>query len=53
VDAFLASHPEFAREPSDAFPAALLSPEGDLMILPQQHGTDGAYAARLRRRAEG
>ncbi len=51
VDAFLASHPEFVREPNDAFPAALLSPEGDLMILPQQHGTDGAYAARLRRRA--
>jgi 16S rRNA (cytosine967-C5)-methyltransferase len=51
VDAFLAAHPEFTREPSDAFPPALLTPEGDLMILPHRHGIDGAYAARLRRKA--
>jgi len=48
---FLAEHPEFAREPSETFPPALLSPEGDLMILPQRDHMDGAYAARLRRRA--
>jgi 16S rRNA (cytosine967-C5)-methyltransferase len=49
VDRFLARHPEFRREPSPGFPPALLSPEGDLMVLPQRHGTDGAFAARLRR----
>ena len=49
VDRFLARHPEFGREPSDTVPPLLLSPQGDLMILPQDHGTDGAYAARLRR----
>jgi 16S rRNA (cytosine967-C5)-methyltransferase len=46
---FLAAHPEFRREPPRAFPAELLSEEGDLTILPQRHGMDGAYAARLRR----
>jgi hypothetical protein len=30
-------------------PPALLSPEGDLMVLPQRDGMDGAYGARLRR----
>jgi 16S rRNA (cytosine967-C5)-methyltransferase len=49
VDRFLVRHPEFQRERSDAVPPLLLSPEGDLMILPQEHGMDGAYAARLRR----
>ena len=51
VERFLAAHPEFQREPADTFPAALLSPEGDLMILPQRDRMDGAYAARLRRSA--
>jgi 16S rRNA (cytosine967-C5)-methyltransferase len=49
VDAFLDRHPEFRREPNETFPAALTSPEGDLMILPQRHHMDGAFAARLRR----
>jgi 16S rRNA (cytosine967-C5)-methyltransferase len=49
VDRFLARHPEFRREPSATFPATLASPEGDLMILPQRHRMDGAFAARLRR----
>lgn len=49
VDAFLVGHPEFHREPSETFPAALTSPPGDLMILPHRHHMDGAYAARLRR----
>jgi len=48
VEAFLAADPRFRREPS-AFPAELLTPAGDLLLLPQRHGTDGAYAARLRR----
>jgi 16S rRNA (cytosine967-C5)-methyltransferase len=49
VEAFLESHPEFRREATTAVPADLLSPEGDLTVLPQQHAIDGAYAARLRR----
>jgi 16S rRNA (cytosine967-C5)-methyltransferase len=49
VDAFLDRHPEFRRERNETFPAALTSPEGDLMILPQRHHMDGAFAARLRR----
>jgi 16S rRNA (cytosine967-C5)-methyltransferase len=50
VERLLAERPEFVREPSELFPPALLSPEGDLMILPQRDQMDGAYAARLRRR---
>jgi len=49
VDRFLAHHPEYRREPSETFPATLTSAEGDLMILPQRHQMDGAFAARLRR----
>ena len=49
VDAFLGSHPEFRREPSRTVPDSLVSEQGDLVILPQRHGMDGAYAARLRR----
>jgi 16S rRNA (cytosine967-C5)-methyltransferase len=47
--AFLERHPEFQREPSPGFPASLQNAAGDLSILPQRHGMDGAYAARLRR----
>jgi 16S rRNA (cytosine967-C5)-methyltransferase len=46
---FLTRHPEFRRDPSRTVPAECLSPEGDLVLLPHRHGTDGAYAARLRR----
>ena len=49
VARFLARHPEFHREPPNTFPPALLSAEGDLMILPQRDQMDGAFAARLRR----
>jgi 16S rRNA (cytosine967-C5)-methyltransferase len=49
VDRFLAAHPGFLREPGRDVPSGLLSPEGDLVILPQHHGVDGAFAARLRR----
>jgi 16S rRNA (cytosine967-C5)-methyltransferase len=51
VDRFLENHPEFVREATTGFPGELFSAEGDLMVLPQRHGTDGAYAARLRRSA--
>jgi 16S rRNA (cytosine967-C5)-methyltransferase len=49
VNSFLAAHPEFSREPSPAADPAWLSAAGDLTLLPHVHGTDGAYAARLRR----
>jgi 16S rRNA (cytosine967-C5)-methyltransferase len=49
VNRFLVRHPEFRREPAPGFPPALMSEDGDLTMLPQRHGTDGAYAARLRR----
>jgi len=53
VNEFLARHPEFARDPAPppeapgAVPAELLTADGDFQALPQRHGTDGAYAARL------
>lgn len=47
VSALLNRRPEFRREPPSGFPAELLSPDGDLVVLPHQHGMDGAFAARL------
>lgn len=51
VDAFLSSHPEFALEPppAGAVPPAVLD-AGRLRVLPHVHGTDGSFAARMRRR---
>jgi 16S rRNA (cytosine967-C5)-methyltransferase len=51
VEAFLAGDRRFRREPPppEALPAELLTGAGDLFLLPHRHGTDGAYAARLRR----
>jgi len=51
VNAFLARHPDFRRDPGTALPAEVLTPAGDLALVPQRHGVDGAYAARLRRAA--
>ena len=51
IDRFLETHAEFAREVPDGFAPELLSTAGDLELLPQVHGTDGAFAARLRRRS--
>lgn len=50
VDAFLSEHPEWTLEgpPSSAVPDEVLD-QGRLRVLPQRHGTDGAFAARLRR----
>jgi len=50
IEAFLADHSEFVLEPppEGAVPAAVLD-AGRLRVLPQRHGTDGAFAARLRR----
>jgi 16S rRNA (cytosine967-C5)-methyltransferase len=51
VEQFLSAHSDFQRDPGTAIAAPLLTQEGDLMILPQRDWMDGAYAARLRRRA--
>ncbi|HEX4932191.1 MAG TPA: 16S rRNA (cytosine(967)-C(5))-methyltransferase RsmB, partial [Gemmatimonadaceae bacterium] len=52
VAPFLAEHPEFVLEPppSGVVPESALD-AGMLRVLPQRHGVDGAFAARLRRRA--
>ncbi len=48
VESFLNEHPEFTRSArNDAVPVELLTPAGDFQSLPQRHGIDGAYAARL------
>ena len=52
IEAFLSAHPEFTLEapPIGAVPSSVL--DGPLLrVLPQQHGTDGAFAARMRRAA--
>ncbi len=50
VERFLAAHPGFAREPNPIpLPGGSLTPDGDLFVRPWMAGTDGAYAARLRR----
>jgi 16S rRNA (cytosine967-C5)-methyltransferase len=51
VAEFLADDPRFRRDPPGTVPAAFLGAEGDLRLLPHRDGTDGAYAARLRRTA--
>jgi len=51
VDAFLARHPDWVEEspPPGTVPAAVLD-GARLRVLPQRHGTDGSFAARLRKR---
>ncbi|HET6779346.1 MAG TPA: 16S rRNA (cytosine(967)-C(5))-methyltransferase RsmB [Gemmatimonadales bacterium] len=49
VEAFLRRHAEFSLERGEGLPQDLLSDEGNLMILPQIHGIDGAFGARFRR----
>jgi 16S rRNA (cytosine967-C5)-methyltransferase len=52
VETFLAEHSDFTLEPP---PPGAVPPEvldaGRLRVLPHVHGVDGAFAARLRRRA--
>ena len=52
IDQFLGEHPNWQLEPppDQAVPYAVLD-AGRLRVLPQRHGTDGAFAARLRRLA--
>ena len=52
VDAFLQAHPQFASAEGPAdFPSGLLSQQGRLRLWPHQHGSDGFFAACLRRPA--
>jgi 16S rRNA (cytosine967-C5)-methyltransferase len=48
---FLRLHPGFERERPTAveLPEGVVTAVGDLFVRPWIHGTDGAYAARLRR----
>jgi 16S rRNA (cytosine967-C5)-methyltransferase len=50
IEAFLATHPDFRLEPpaAGALPDSVLD-AGRLRVLPQRHGVDGAFAARMRR----
>ena len=50
IESFLSDNPEWRLEPppEGAVPAVVLD-AGRLRVLPQRHGTDGAFAARLRR----
>lgn len=50
VESFLAAHPDFVLEapPEGVVPDAVID-RGFLRVLPHEHGTDGAFAARLRR----
>ncbi len=53
VESFLNRNQEFTRSPRpDAVPAELLTRAGDFQSLPQRHGVDGAYAARLVRKEQ-
>ncbi len=49
VEAFLSAHPAWRLEPppAGAVPSTTLD-QGFLRVLPHAHGTDGAFAARLR-----
>lgn len=51
VDAFLQAHPQFlaADAPSD-FPPGLCDAQGRVRLWPHRHGTDGFFAATLRRK---
>jgi 16S rRNA (cytosine967-C5)-methyltransferase len=53
IERFLAEHPTWRLDPppEGAVPSATLD-NGFLRVLPQRHGTDGAFAARLRRGSE-
>ena len=48
---FLAMHPQFAANAMPAaVPKSVVSSDGHLAVWPPLHGTDGAFAARLRRK---
>ena len=50
VERFLSDQPNWRLEPpTDAMVPSSVLDAGRLRVLPQRHGTDGAFAARLRR----
>ena len=50
VDSFLERHPNFTLEcAGDLLPAEVVTPTRYMATLPHHHGTDGAFAARLRK----
>ncbi|MEM6648387.1 MAG: 16S rRNA (cytosine(967)-C(5))-methyltransferase RsmB [Bacteroidota bacterium] len=50
IAAFLERHPSFRREAlPERVPPSMRTADGDYQACPQEHGTDGAFAARLRR----
>lgn len=51
VQAFLNRHDDFEMAPTRAVPSRFLTSDGFLRVLPQDSGFDGAFAARMRRRA--
>jgi 16S rRNA (cytosine967-C5)-methyltransferase len=51
VEQFLGARPGWALEATNAVDGSVLDESGRLCVLPQRHGVDGAFAARLRRAA--
>ena len=53
IAAFVATHAAFVPEaaPAGLLPLEVISAAGQLQTWPHRHGVDGAFAARLRRRA--
>lgn len=52
IQKFLAAHPDFTLEPpAEAEYWQLVITDGTMQVNPHQHGCDGFFAARLRRRA--
>lgn len=52
IDRFLIEHPGWKLDPPpEGVVPAVAMDDGRLRVLPQRHGTDGAFAARLRRPA--
>lgn len=49
VSAFLRDHPSFEAEPF-SLPGGFHAPQGQLTLLPCDHGTDGFFIAKLRRK---
>ncbi|HUH12468.1 MAG TPA: RsmB/NOP family class I SAM-dependent RNA methyltransferase, partial [Longimicrobiales bacterium] len=47
VERFLEEHPEFRLESGPAPAAGTVDASGYLRVLPQAHGSDGAFAARM------
>ena len=51
ISAFLERHPEFELESSSGVSESYVDERGQLYVLPQDSGFDGAFAARLRKRS--